>query len=120
MITMSCLEKVLEKEGFFKNGSKYIYLFDNGERIEVDFKKKEIHYPENTVSKDKLEAGEKADGIIINDHTTTNFSHPENFVVLICVYRLLKQGYRAQDIELEPKWPLGRDAKSGKADILVR
>lgn len=120
MITMSCLEKVLEKEGFFKNGSKYIYLFDNGERIEVDFKKKEIHYPENTVSKDKLEAGEKADGIIINDHTTTNFSHPENFVVLICVYRLLKQGYRAQDIELEPKWPLGRDAKSGKADILVK
>ena len=36
------------------------------------------------------------------------------------MYRLLKQGYRAQDIELEPKWPLGRDAKSGKADILVK
>lgn len=120
MITTSCLVSVLEKEGFCKKGNKYIYLFDNGEKVEVDLKKEEIYYPENTVSKDKLEIGEKADGIIINDHTTTNFSHPENFVVLVCVFRLLKQGYRSADIELEPKWPLGRDAKSGKADILVK
>lgn len=120
MITLACLKNVLEMEGFSNNGNKYIYMFDNGEKIEVDFQKKEIHYPENSVSRDRIDAGEKADGIIINDHTTTNFSHPENFVVLICVYRLLKQGYRAQDIELEPKWPLGREAKGGKADILIK
>ena len=120
MITLACLKNVLEMEGFSNNGNKYIYMFDNGEKIEVDFQKKEIHYPENSVSRDRIDAGEKADGIIINDHTTTNFSHPENFVVLICVYRLLKQGYRAQDIELEPKWHLGRAAKGGKADILIK
>ena len=120
MINIDCLKSVLEKEDFENKGNKYKHVFEDGKKIEVDFSKKEIYYPENTVSRENLDAGEKADGIIINDHTTTNFSHPENFVVLICIFRLLKQGYRAQDIELEPKWPLGREAKSGKADILIK
>ena len=104
MINIDCLKSVLEKEDFENKGNKYKHVFEDGKKIEVDFSKKEIYYPENTVSRENLDAGEKADGIIINDHTTTNFSHPENFVVLICIFRLLKQGYRAQDIELEPKW----------------
>lgn len=37
-----------------------------------------------------------------------------------CVCRLLDKGYRPEHIELEPKWQLGRDAKSGKADIVVK
>ncbi|ECL3348664.1 N-6 DNA methylase [Campylobacter jejuni] len=52
--------------------------------------------------------------------TTSNFSHPENFVVFECVHRLLEKGYKAQHLELEPKWNLGRDKKGGKADILVK
>ena len=106
MINIDCLKSVLEKEDFENKGNKYKHVFEDGKKIEVDFSKKEIYYPENTVSRENLDAGEKADGIIINDHTTTNFSHPENFVVLICIFRLLKQGYRAQDIELEPKCSL--------------
>ena len=60
------------------------------------------------------------DGLIVNDKTTCNFSHDENFVVLECVVRLLDKGYGAEDIELEPKWTLGHGGKGGKADIWVR
>lgn len=31
-----------------------------------------------------------------------------------------KKGYKKEHIELEPRWNLGREAKGGKADILVR
>ena len=73
--------------------------------MQVDFANKELIYPQ---------------GIKINDTTTSNFSHPENFVVFECVHRLLEKGYKAESLELEPRWQLGREAKSGKADILVR
>lgn len=73
--------------------------------MQVDFANKELIYPQ---------------GIKIHDTTTSNFSHPENFVVFECVHRLLEKGYKAESLELEPKWQLGREAKSGKADILVR
>lgn len=41
-------------------------------------------------------------------------------MVFECVCRLLAKGYRPEHIELEPKWQLGREAKGGKADIVVR
>ncbi|WP_371818514.1 N-6 DNA methylase [Campylobacter helveticus] len=73
--------------------------------MQVDFAKQKLIYPQ---------------GIKIHDTTTSNFSHPENFVVFECVHRLLEKGYKAESLELEPRWQLGREAKSGKADILVR
>ncbi|MFY8000482.1 MAG: restriction endonuclease subunit S [Candidatus Kapaibacteriota bacterium] len=72
--------------------------------IRLDFAAKRIDY------------GKK---IILGDETTSNFSQPENFVVLECVCRLLEKGYEPQHIELERKWSLGRTQKSGKADIVV-
>ncbi len=36
------------------------------------------------------------------------------------MHRLLDKGYKPEHIELEPRWNLGREAKGGKADILVR
>ncbi|MGI9297296.1 MAG: N-6 DNA methylase [Gammaproteobacteria bacterium] len=60
------------------------------------------------------------DEINRGDETTSNFSQPENFVVLECVNRLLEKGYRPADLTLEKKWPLGHTKKSGKADIVVR
>lgn len=45
----------------------------------------------------------------------------ENFVVLECVYRLLKLGYKPECIELEPKWEATHDVGGGgKADVLVK
>ena len=74
--------------------------------LEVDFNAGKIIYPENK-------------GLKVNDATTSNFDKNENFVVFECVNRLLEKGYRPEHIELEKKWSLGHDAKSGKADICV-
>jgi hypothetical protein len=87
----------------------------NGYDLKVDIKNKKLIYPENT-SQDIS----KPNGIIINDNTTTNFSASENFVVFECVHRLLEKGYKAENIELEPKWKLGHGASGGKADILIK
>lgn len=74
--------------------------------IKVDFNNRIIIYPEEK-------------GLKINDRTTCNFDHPENFVVLECICRLLLKGYRPEHIELEKRWNLGHDSKGGKADIYV-
>ena len=89
--------------------------FANNTTLKVDFKAKKLIYPANTSANLS-----EPNGIIIHDDTTSNFSKPENFVVFECVHRLLQKGYKKEHIELEPRWNLGREAKGGKADILVR
>lgn len=107
MITTSNLQQVLEYVGFKKANVGEYYTKDYGTCImAVDFDNRRLIYPE-------------AKGLIVNDKTTSNLDHPENFVVFECVCRLLKKGYRPERIELERRWQLGRDGKSGKADILV-
>lgn len=59
-------------------------------------------------------------GIRVGRNTTSNFSDPENAVVLECVDRLLDKGYQPRHIELEPSWLLGHSSKGGYADIWVR
>ena len=70
----------------------------------IDFSREQISYPSS---------------VTINDKTTCNFEHPENFVVFECVHRLMEKGYRPEHIELERRWTLGHEQKSGKADIIV-
>ncbi|EOI8512558.1 restriction endonuclease subunit S [Campylobacter jejuni] len=106
MITKDNLKQVLENLGF-KNKNKnenYVKTINNYTLL-IDYKNQSINYPKE---------------IKIHDKTTSNFSHPENFVVFECVHRLLEKGYKAEHLELEPKWNLGRDRKGGKADILVK
>lgn len=108
MITKDNLKKVLSFLGFEKEtvGEYYSKIYSTCS-IHVDFDNETLIYPEDK-------------GLVVNDRTTSNFSHNENFVVFECVCRLLDKGYRPEHIELEPKWQLGRDAKSGKADIVVK
>ena len=108
MIQIQDLKAVLLEIGFAKDAIGDYYQKDYGTCIvAVDFDNKKIVYPEGK-------------GLKVNDKTTSNFEHPENFVVLECVCRLLDKGYRPEHIELEPRWTLGHDAKGGKADILVK
>ncbi len=79
-----------------------LYQQHRGYYIDVDFKKEEINYNE----------------IVAESKTTQNFSQAENFVVLECVDRLLKKGYKPQNIILEKTWPSGHGT-SGRLDILV-
>ena len=90
-----------------KNGTnntyKKEYSSHNDYQIEVNFNSKTINY------------GNK---IKIGNTTTSNFSKPENFVVLECINRLLEKGYKPTNIELEKNYPSGH-GHSGNLDILV-
>lgn len=108
MITKANLKQLLlllgYKEVSPKRFKREFASFDCS--LEVDFESEKLIYPQDK-------------GLKVNDDTTRNFEHPENFVVFECVNRLLEKGYRPEHIELEKKWLLGHDAKSGKADICV-
>lgn len=108
MITKDNLKKVLSFLEFEKGtvGEYYSKIYSTCS-VHVDFDNETLIYPEDK-------------GLVVNDKTTSNFSHNENFVVFECVCRLLDKGYRPDHIELEPRWTLGHDAKGGKADILVK
>lgn len=108
MINKDNIKQLALSIGFKKANVREFYTrsFQTCE-ISIDFDNEKILYPETQ-------------GLIVNDKTTSNFSHNENFVVFECVCRLLDKGYRPEHIELEPKWQLGRDAKGGKADIVVK
>ena len=107
MITKKNLKFLLDTIGFsLTEGGVYSKSYDGllDCRISVDFAKEAIIWP---------------DGLRRGDDTTSNFSSPENFVVLECVDRLLEKGYRPEHIVLEEKWLLGHEQKGGKADICV-
>lgn len=88
-----------------ESNNLYSYCFDNANtKITIDFNNETINYPKE---------------IKVNERQTCNFSSSENFVVLECVHRLLKKGYRPESIELEKRWSLGHEQKSGRADICI-
>ncbi len=79
------------------------YDIINGYKLSVDLNAKKIHY------------GNK---IIIHKEDALNIKIPENIVRLECIIRLLNQGYKPEDIELEKTYKLGHRYK-GFADIAV-
>lgn len=116
MITKENFKDLLILLDFKENPAQiFSKTLTNNTALKVDFKAKKLIYPANTSANLS-----EPNGIIIHDDTTSNFSRPENFVVFECVHRLLQKGYKKEHIELEPRWNLGREAKGGKADILVR
>ena len=76
MITKSNIRTLLELLGFSQNGNVYIKRYEDiGATLKVDVASEHIFYKES--------------GITVGRETTSNFSEPENFVVLECVDRLL-------------------------------
>ncbi len=105
MITRENFKNLILSLGFKENNNTFIKKYKAFDyEMLVDFGKEVLNY---------------GDKVVVNDKTTSNFSHNENFVVFECVNRLIDMGYRPEDIELEPKWTLGHDEKGGKADIVV-
>lgn len=80
MITKENFSNVLECLGFEKEGEVFKKDFPNLGTctMSADFKNKQLNYPENL-------------GFTINDRTTCNFEHPENFVVLDACIGCLKR-----------------------------
>lgn len=79
MIAKDNLKQVLENLGFKNKNENYVKTINNYTLL-IDYKNQSINYLKE---------------IKIHDKTTSNFSHPENFVVFECVHRLLEKGYKA-------------------------
>lgn len=109
MITKDNLRNLLTCLGFQQSDTvqdKMAMHFNNTNcTVAVDFTNEKIIYPE---------------GIEADRDTTKNFSANENFVVLECVVGLLAQGYKPENIVLEPKTPGGREVSHFYCDILIR
>lgn len=107
MINQSNIKEVLISMGFHGMKIGNFFKKDFGAfNMSVDIDNKTLNYPQ---------------GVVLNDKTTSNFSHDENFFVFECVNRLMEKGYLPETIELEPRWRLGHDSKSsGKPDILIK
>lgn len=109
MITKDNLRNILTCLGFQQSETVQDEMnlhFDNTNcTVAVDFTNEKIIYPE---------------GIEADRDTTKNFSANENFVVLECVVGLLAQGYKPENIVLEPKTPGGREDSHFYCDILIR
>ncbi|MEJ5266858.1 MAG: N-6 DNA methylase [Bacteroidales bacterium] len=111
-------QEFLEILGFkSKNGTLYQKEYNlHNYTIKADTAKGRIHYR----SDDQTTVERQEDGQIqLGDKTTSNFSAPENYVVLECVDRLLRKGYNPNDIHLERRYPSGRGASGGKSDVCV-
>ena len=99
-------KKLLELLWFsLKDNAIWVYFkkYHDNSIIEVDCQKEDIRYL----------------SIECESKTTSNFSQPENFVVLECVDRLLDKWYYAKDIVLEKTYKLGHINK-WRLDILVK
>ncbi|MBV4431579.1 N-6 DNA methylase [Clostridium tyrobutyricum] len=113
-ISKNYIENLLKAMDFkLQNGSKNIWQksYSNHDDyiIKVDFDIKEINY----------ETDEKSKCVLVSNKTVTNFSKPENFVVLECINRLLTQGYKPNTLELEHTWSSGHGT-SARLDIMVK
>ena len=107
-MTIPSFKSLLLKIGFEENNPNIFtkqYPHFNFTELKVDFNAQKIIYPEVLKVWDATSSG--------------NFEHPENFVVLECVTRLMDKGYRPEHIQLEKRWQLGHNASGGKADICV-
>lgn len=114
-MNINYIKELIIKLGFAPENGKngiFVKLYNNHNNypIYINFNEQKIEYAYYGVNPNKC--------IKVGDFTTSNFEKPENFVVLECVDRLLTKGYHPECLELEKKYPLGRNLK-GKLDILV-
>jgi len=104
MITADSLPQLLDQLGFSKGSPTRTLTLDDDVTVNINTAEKRIEYP-------RL--------IKIRAEQILNFNKNENFVVLECVVRLLRKGYKPEHIELEPRWQVGHGGSGGRADILV-
>ncbi len=99
----------LTKIGFSEENSGFLVSEINGYKISVIYNSEEP-------KKSKIDYGSK---IKVWRKTTSNLAQDENLVVLECVIRLLRKGYRPKSLELERTWKSGHRT-SGRLDILIK
>ena len=122
MITKDNLPEVLRSFGFEENKNVWTKKYSTGASITVDFNSAKINYAplDENFSMGEYPTKEKpSSGFVIHRDTTINFNSKENFVCLVCIHLLLKKGYEAKHIVIEPAFKVAHGIKPSFGDILV-
>ena len=122
MITSDNIQEVLRSFEFTENKNVWTKQYSTGASITVDFNSPKINYAplDESFSLGEYPSKEKpATGFVIHRDTTINFSSKENFVCLVCIHLLLKKGYEAKHIVIEPAFKVAHGVKPAFGDILV-
>lgn len=122
MITKDNLPEVLRSFEFEKNKNVWTKKYSTGASITVDFNSAKINYAplDENFSMGEYPTKEKpSSGFVIHRDTTINFNSKENFVCLVCIHLLLKKGYEAKHIVIEPAFKVAHGIKPSFGDILV-
>lgn len=122
MITKDNLPEVLRSFEFEENKNVWTKKYSTGASITVDFNSAKINYAPLDESFDMGEYPTKekpSSGFVIHRDTTINFNSKENFVCLVCIHLLLKKGYEAKHIVIEPAFKVAHGIKPSFGDILV-
>ena len=122
MITKDNLPEVLRSFEFEENKNVWTKKYSTGASITVDFNSAKINYAPLDESFDMGEYPTKekpSSGFVIHRDTTINFNSKEHFVCLVCIHLLLKKGYEAKHIVIEPAFKVAHGTKHSFGDILV-
>jgi len=122
MITKDNLPEVLRSFEFEENKNVWTKKYSTGASITVDFNSARINYSplDENFSMGEYPTKEKpSSGFVIHRDTTINFNSKENFVCLVCIHLLLKKGYEAKHIVIEPAFKVAHGTKHSFGDILV-
>ena len=122
MITKDNLSEVLRTFEFTENKNVWTKKYSTGASITVDFNSAKISYApldENFSMGEYPTKNKPSSGFVIHRDTTINFNSKENFVCLVCVHLLLKKGYEAKHIVIEPAFKVAHGIKPSFGDILV-
>ena len=122
MITKDNLPEVLRSFEFEENKNVWTKKYSTGASITVDFNSAKINYAplDENFSMGEYPTKEKpSSGFVIHRDTTINFNSKENFVCLVCIHLLLKKGYEAKHIVIEPAFKVAHGIKPSFGDILV-
>lgn len=122
MITKDNLPEVLRSFEFEENKNVWTKKYSTGASITVDFNSTKINYAplDENFSMGEYPTKEKpSSGFVIHRDTTINFNSKENFVCLVCIHLLLKKGYEAKHIVIEPAFKVAHGIKPSFGDILV-
>ena len=122
MITKDNLPEVLRSFEFEENKNVWTKKYSTGASITVDFNSAKINYAplDENFSMGEYPTKEKpSSGFVIHRDTTIIFNSKENFVCLVCIHLLLKKGYEAKHIVIEPAFKVAHGIKPSFGDILV-
>ena len=122
MITKDNLPEVLRSFEFEENKSIWTKKYSTGASITVDFNSAKINYAplDDNFGMGEYPTKEKpSTGFVIHRDTTINFNSKENFVCLVCIHLLLKKGYEAKHIVIEPAFKVAHGVKPAFGDILI-